>query len=446
MRLTMIRIAAAALAFSTLACVPSGVSVSIPSADEISTSVAATLESALPEVATVAAIEPTLESPAVPHATPPAPGSIVVYTDGGNVWLAAAGAAPRQLTSSGGAESVLISSDGMRVVFLRRESPDVGTEIRVVGADGSGETVLVTRAQIDGLYSLESFLFRDISNLAFIPGTHRLLLNTKAVAEGPGLLKYNDLLHLDADTGALTPMLAPEAGGDFGISPDGSKVAIVTPDSIGWMKTDGTSMHPAVITYAPVITYSEYQYYAHPVWNADASAFAVAIPSAEPLTPPVSGSVWSVSTDGGPAALQATISGEFFFSQFDAPAVAPDLMRLAFLRETTTPNVRELILANLDGSNETVVTTDQVTWKGWSPDGSRFLYAASEPTFLQMGVVGGASTAMPVGASPMWADASSYVYLAGSSGAWTLSRTDLAGTTTVIAHPAGDYVSFDVNH
>jgi Tol biopolymer transport system component len=330
-------------------------------------------------------------------------------------------------------------------VFVRRAAPDAGGEIRAVASDGSGETVLVTRAQMDGLYSLESFLFRDVSGLAFIPGTHRLLLNTKAVAEGPGLLKYNDLLQLDADSGALTPILLPEHGGDFTISPDGRRVVVVTPESIGWMNVDGSDPHPGVLHYTPVITYSEYQYYAHPVWKADSSAFAVAIPPADPLASPAVGSIWLVQVDGSPGTLLATVSGEFFFSQFDAPAVAPDLAHLAFLRETATPNVRELTLANLDGSGQTIVTTDQVGWKGWSPDGLHFLFTAPEPTFLRLGVVGGGQTAMPSGVQPDWADAGSYVYLTGSSGAWTLSRTDLTGATAVIAHPAGDFVAFGVN-
>jgi hypothetical protein len=445
MRQTLFGLAASALILATLACATATTSGIVPSDEEISTRVAATLESALPGVATAAAVEATLEAPTVPHAPPAAAGSIVVYTDGGNVWLARAGEAARQLTSSGGAEHVLVSGDGERVVFLRRASPDTGTEVWTVRADGTGETVLITRDRVDTLYSLESFLYRDVSSLAFIPGTHRLLLNTRAVAEGPGLLKYNDLLHLDAETGALTPLLAPGSGGDFTISPDGAKVILVTPDSLSWMNTDGTNVHPPAVTYAPVTTYSEYQYYAHPVWSADSAAFAVAIPGPEPLTPPPGGTVWRVVTDGSAGDVAGTISGDLFFSQFDAPAVAPDLAHLAFLRETGTPNVRGLILAGLDGSGERIVATDQVNWMGWAPDGQHFLFAAPEPTFLQVGAVGGGSVPMPVGASPLWADATSYVYLSGTAGAWTLNRTDLAGVTTVIARPAGESIAFDVN-
>jgi len=445
MNVTSIRLTTVALVLSTLACTAPGGALPQPSGIDIATSVAATLEAALPGVATLAAVETTLEAPAVPHSPLPPPGSIVVYVDGGNVWLAPAAEAPRQLTSSGGAERVLISSDGEQIVFLRRESLESGAEIRAVASDGSGETVLVTHPQIDTLYALESFLFRDISSIAFIPGTHRLLLNTKAVAEGPGLLKYNDLLQLDADSGALTPILTPEHGGDFTISPDGSKLALVTPESIGWMNVDGSDPHMGVVNYPAVTTYSEYQYYAHPVWKADSSAFAVAIPPADPLAAPASGSIWLVPADGSPGTRLATVSGEFFFSQFDAPAVAPDLAHIAFLRETPTPNVRELILANLDGSGETIVMTDQVSWKGWSPDGVHYLLAAPEPTFLRLGIVGGGQTGMPSGVQPEWSDNASYVFLSGSSGAWTLSRADLSGATAVIAHPAGDFVAFAVN-
>ncbi|NIN69433.1 MAG: hypothetical protein GTO63_33065, partial [Anaerolineae bacterium] len=152
----------------------------------------------------------------------------IVYTDGGDIWLLEDDRPPRQLSSSGSAQQVLISSDGRKVVFVRRTEPQgVPPEIRSINIDGSDEKVIMSPSQFDALYSLDDFLHNDLSDIAFIPGTHTLMLNTRAIPEGPGVLKYDDLMLLDADTGALTTLFLPGEAGDFTLSPDGKQVALV---------------------------------------------------------------------------------------------------------------------------------------------------------------------------------------------------------------------------
>ena len=270
------------------------------SLDSMATQVAATLTALTPVAHSASEIAPTSESP---EPTPAAPASVpivrIAYTDGGNVWLAEGDAPPTQLTSTGAAENVWISDDGQKVVFTRRPAADGPAEIRAVNRDGSGETVLAGGETWNGLYPHEAFLFNDLQTMGFIPGTHQLLLNTRGVPEGPGLARYNDLLRLDADSGALTSLRAPEAGGDFIIAPNGQKAILTLQDRLSLITIDGADLRRDAITFSPVITYSEYAYHPKGQWNPDSSAVGFAIPSFDPLAPDAGATLWHLPADGG---------------------------------------------------------------------------------------------------------------------------------------------------
>jgi hypothetical protein len=294
------------------------------------------------------------------------------------------------------------------------------------------------------LYANPSLLYNDLNMIAFIPGTHRLLLNTRGIPEGPGSLKYDDLLMLDADTAALTTLLAPGAGGDFLISPDGQKAALTNPDSISLITTEGATLRAGAIAFTPVITYSEYQYYPIGQWMPDSSAVGFAIPSSDPLAPDTSGTLWRLPADGGPAVNTATITGGFFFTQGSLSAISPDLNWVVFLRETATPNVNNLLLAHMDDSAETIYVTGKVYWNGWSPDEARFAFGQDAPMNLQVGAPGSPPASLATGTQLRWADGTTYVYLSGSLSAWTLMRASIGGPAVALASPAGEFVAYDL--
>jgi hypothetical protein len=370
----------------------------------------------------------------------------IVCVSGGNVWVLTEGSPPLQITSSGGAERVLISSDGLKVAYTRRATPESTVELYAINADGSGNALLLSTAQIDGLHPLGMFVHNDINNLAFVPGTHRLAFNTRGVLEVPGLPKYDDLFTIDAESAALTTVLPAGAGGDFAFSPNGAYVAIVRPTTIGLAHADGGAMSADLVTHSAVITYSEYMWYARPQWTADSSAIGLAIPSADPLAPGLTGTLWRVPAPGGPAVSSATIGGDFFFAQFDAPLLSPDLSRVAFLRETGTPNVRNLIIANSDGSGETIYATGQLGWMGWAPDGAHFIFSEGAGNNIRLGSLGAAATPLVTGTRLRWLDGSQFLYLSGSFGAWTLTRGSIGGGSIALAPLAGDYPSFDFDN
>jgi len=419
----------------------SGASTETPSVEAMATQVAATL-TALTPIAHGATEAPPTAGPPEPTPSPP-PVLRIAFTNGGNVWLAEGEAPAFQLTSSGSAEQVWISSDGQKVVFTRRPAMDGPVEVRAVNRDGSGETVLASTDTWNGLYAHEDFLFNDLQLMDYIPWSHQLLLNTRGVPEGPGLARYNDLLRLDADSGALTALRPPGSGGDFLISPDGLKAVLTQHDRLSLITIDGGIIRADAITFAPVITYSEYLY--HPIgqWTPDSSAVGFAIPSADPLAPDASATIWRLPADGGPAANLATIPGGFFFTQSRAPSISPDLAWLAFLRDTTAPNVRNLIVARADGTGETIVATGQMFWNGWAPDSTHFVFGQDAPMNLQLGAPGGPSAPLASGSQFRWVNATTYIYLSGSSGAWTVMRGSIGGPSFALASPAGDFIAYD---
>ncbi len=437
------------VALAALACtLPGGQP--LPDVDEVGTQVAATLtalaavDDATPEPPAGGTETPTASPTASP--TEPPPVLRIVYTNAGDAWLLEEGGTPQQLTFLGDVDTVLISSDGEKVAYVRSPTPgSAPVEIRSVNSDGTGDQVLMTPADFDSLYPLGNFLHNDLFRLDFIPGTHVLMMNTRGVPEGPGLANYDDLLTLDADTGARTTIFPPGEGGDFFISPDGSQVAITTATTISVANIDGTNLRSDVVTYESIITYSEFLYAVPVVWSPDSTQMGVVIPSADILAPDRSGQVWRIPADGGAPINLATIEGDFYFTQFGNrnTAISPNLERVAFLRESTTPGLEMLFTANSNGSGEASVVFGIIGWHGWSPDSMHFVFSEDSPPILSVGVVGGAPTLVGPGSDVRWLNETEFLYLTGSLGAWSLTLGTVGGGSTTLVSPAGEFISYD---
>jgi hypothetical protein len=399
-------------------------------------------------LAAIACALPT--TPTTPTATseplPPTSAALprIVYTDAGNVWALEEDGTSHQLTSDGGASDVFISDDGARVVYVWRSAPGAHGELRVVNGDGSGgAAVLLTAAQLDAFYPIaEGTVGTDTSMIAFVPGTHRVIFNTYAIPEFMGFMRHDDLWVIDADTAELISLRPGGEGGDFFITPDGSQMALITPTSVSMINTDGTNHRPDLITFPWVITYSEFLFTPLASWNADSSMVAAVIPSEDPLADTISGSIWTIPADTGPATLVATISGNFYFHFWRNPAVSPDMSWVAFTRRVGADD-EDLILAHTDGTGEVVYATGEVDWAGWSPDSTHFAYRFGEPSGMTVGALGGAPVPLGPGIDFRWMNDTEFLYLAGSAGAWTLTRGSIGGSTEALVSPAGDFIAYD---
>jgi hypothetical protein len=412
------------------------------SVEEAATAVAATVAALAEPTATGAA--PTAEEHSLPTAEPTAaPAELsLAYTDGGNVAYLAGDGPAVMLMASGAVEQVRLSDDGRRIAYSRRPVFDQPVELRTMNSDGSGDALLMGPADFDALYPLDGALHHDLSQFEFIPGSHTLLINTYSFFEGPGLAKHDDLLRIDSDTLARTMLLAPGTGGDFAISPDGRYLALTRPDTVEVRLADGSASGSGVISYQPVITYSEYAYYAQPVWNPESSTIGVAIPSADPLAPSTSGTIWRLPV-GASASLVGTISGQFFLMTSYGPLISFDLTQVVYTRPTSATNVSNLYRASVDGSGEALLGTFTV-WMGWSPDSSHFVFSSGDAMSLLLGDVAGGSSPLVTGTELRWFSPEGFVYLSGSMGAWTLQQGGIGAATTPLAPPIGDFIDYDL--
>jgi dipeptidyl aminopeptidase/acylaminoacyl peptidase len=410
--------------------------------DRIATEVAEQIsdlqETHLPpaNVTSIPTLDPT-EEPVLP------PPFRVVYTDGGNIWMIEEGNLPVQLTFDGGVERVLISPDGAKVVYTRGPSPEEGHELRTVNTDGSAEMQLLSFEQVANIHPLPDGVVRfEIGMMAFKPSTHILYFNTIEFFDGPGLLKSDDIYTLDVDSGDLAVFLPADSGGDFHFSPDGTQLIVVRPESIDLINADGSDHMVDLLIYPPVTTYSEFRYYAQPVWAIDSSVFGVAISSPEPLEEGIFGTISTVPAEGGLATERGIIEGDFYFTQvFSAASISPNLDRVAFIRESD--GERRLYLANLDGSNVTLVDTGVITWESWSPDGEHFAFTQSQPTNVVITTPNGTKILEVPAIDFRWTSSDEFAFLWGTRGDWTLKTGTLDGFINILADPIGDFISFD---
>jgi len=426
------------LAIVTLAC--GATSTLTPTLDV--NEAAATLVAATLAALTQNAPQQPFDTPDLPAALPPEASPTfaptmpplvlrVAYVKDNNAWIWAEGLGTLALTASGDVQDVRISDDGLVVAYVRESAP-FSPEIWAVDNTGSNTRLLVGSADFWATYTgspgdapsgIGPYQF------GWRPGTHILYYDTKPLFEGPGLMGYDDLHAVNADTLAKVTIFSSGDGGKFYFSTDGAQMAIVTPTSISLANADGSNLRLDVLTFAPVITYSEYLYYPSPVWAADSNALRVTIPPADPMLTPLNPTgIWHIPTDGSPAVLSTNILAIPF--AWPDTAISPDLTRIAYAQSVGLPadNMRELHLANADGSADTVyMTGESLELINWLPNSTQFVFVlrgSGATRGIHVGTVGGGYTTLSADPTKMrdiaWVDDTHFLYLGSNSGIWEL--------------------------
>lgn len=437
-----------------------------PPTAEVATQTQATVAEPTETTITETATQ-TLVATAVPTDTPtatPAPidDLVVVFNRDNNAWLWTEDGGERHLTKDGGVDQVLLSDD-KRVITFRR-----GNGIWAVNVDGGDERQLVKESDLpipqEGEMA-EYITGMTIDQMAWIPGSHQLLFNTRLTSDGPGLLLSDDLWRVDADRLSLENLFAPGEGGNFAIAPDGKRVALVTPDSISLATINGEDKQ-RIFRYTPVTTYSEFRYYARPVWSPNSDVLGVVIPPPDPLAgvvfpPPDSSArvvipnlvydIWRLPTDGTPARLAGTIEAR---GGLLVPVINPTLEIIAYLpSQEVDPERTDLFFVTWgDTIGEPIFYTSRVGFFGaWSPGGDRFSFTrpsgeiAAVSTFTgqldeEPRLVGNGESAT---SDIRWIDDVHYLYLQSSDKDWDLLLADSSGTVTLIAAGVGQPPAFD---
>jgi Tol biopolymer transport system component len=392
----------------------------------------------------------------LPTPIPQPPMLRVAYNKDNNVWLWTEENGATALTKNGGVDSVLLSDDGQRIAFRR------GGNIWAVNSDGSDERQLTTDADFEGISygeDADPYLI-GISpyQIAWQPGTHTLFFNTVPQFEGPGLLLTDDLWATDADTGELISILPRGEGGKLTMSPDGRTIALSTPGTISLFDTN-TYDKRQLFTYTPVITYSEFQYYAQPAWASDSMSLAVAIPpadfmaSAEQLT-----SIWTILVDGTSARLVGHIEANGLQGE---PLFSPGLSHVIFLTGEPggMPQPAPVSISEIrqEDTNEVIeVGTypfQAEALDSWSPAGSHFVFAppydgvAPRRQIASLeGEVSDVGEAGMVVFRILWIDEVRYLFLQSNPRGWSILMGYLGSPGVVpIDGVIGEPPSFDAD-
>ncbi|MDY7078393.1 MAG: hypothetical protein SXV54_15860 [Chloroflexota bacterium] len=403
-------------------------------------------QAATPGAEVIPTPAPTLTP--IPAATELRVTFVRVTEHGNNVWLWVEGEREAEpLTKDGGVGDVKISDDGEIVAFTR------GGGLWMVRSDGTEERRLVSAEDFAAMEAQDPELEVVLNRFEWAPGTHILAFNTRLQIE-IGLLPNDDLHLVNADTLERTALLPPGEGGEFYYSPDGSQIAIATPGTISLMNADGSDRH-AALTYTPVATYSEFRFYAQPVWAADSSALRVAIPPADPnVQPSPPTSIWHISTGGTPASMIRSITT----GQMKQSVISPDLGYVAHLHydqsDPQSSPMSSLLITDLD-NGETVTyypeasTGIQVTLEGgetitrypeaaliygWAPDSRHLAFLAYPPELppqAQVGQLGGDVVPVYGDADAIidvrWVDVERYLFLAQSPRGWDIFLGEISG-------------------
>jgi hypothetical protein len=421
------------------------------------------------ETAVLSAIEespiPVSETPVAPAGTssisPPMlerPGLKIVYTVEGNLYFWTVDG-KTQLTSSGDAYSPRISPDGQVIAFLRPVD-EYHLELWAIDTDGTNERRLVGVADLDvigGGARDQNAVAINPYHYTWVPGfstpgkkpAHILAFNTQQVFQGPGLSLLDDLHLVNADTMEIKYLLLSGWGGEFTFSPDGSQIAITNLNSISLCQADASN-YRNVLTYEPVNSYSEYRFYADPVWSPDNAFLRVAIPPEDPLAEtPLPTGIWIIPTNGEPVSQVGSVMAVPFFEQ---PVVfSPDLSRIIYFREAGLPaeNRRELHLAAYDGSDDRMYMDGSlVHFLEWATDSIRFSYNVGESQEAWIGDSEASPVLFPldpVGIIDVrWLDARNFLYLQQKTDGFEFYLADLNRGAILIDSIGGEPPVYDI--
>jgi len=230
---------------------------------------------------------PPTEAP-LPSAQPPsasaATGTTVAYTKDGDilVWDDVTGES-REIFDSGDVIRVELSDDGQLVAFLRRsivQTSDVEwreqSALWVVDLSGENPRELVSADTLRGLLGAPERDSSNIPEIAWIPGTHRLLYNGwtyLVMAEGESHAIPRGLYSVDADEGTQQVLVGAEGPQRFVVSPDGQQVALFSPTGLSFVNADGSNLRRDVLTHAQVGVPGPL--FPVGVWTEDSQAFVM---------------------------------------------------------------------------------------------------------------------------------------------------------------------------
>jgi Tol biopolymer transport system component len=389
-------------------------------------------------------VEEPVEEPEEPEDPLPAEEGLLVYSGGGDLWLVEGESDPRQLTSDDAEEAnPIISPDGEWVVYQRVLEPGPTDlpqfEMRVVSTDGEEDRALVEPDDLPGemgtpLESDEEVMLNRLPwRVEWVPDGDTVAFSTY-IESGYGLLANWDLWEVDVESGEIARLLEDGEGGVFAHSPDGSQILVSDPTTVSLVDAGGGNRRELVV-FERVNTASEYAYAPQPVWAPDGSYGLVAISAPEPFAASPSVNLWRLPLDGDPL-LMATLPGPFLFNTMSDRLWSSDRAHLAYVDGTV------LIVANADGSEPQDYAAEAGDFKGWAPEGERFLYSEHDrPSRIILGELDeDPRPLVSVGEVDIfevqWLDEDTFAYTTGDFESRSLYVADVGGEPRLVSENA----------
>lgn len=368
----------------------------------------------------------------------------VAYAYGGKLRLWTEGGTEIVLYSGESVADVLLSVDGWVVVFTTCDAEYAFTGLWRVNADGSDLRQLLDAADLLSFSTDPSAEGVTPHQMEFLPETRWLAFNTRLFFNGPGLIIQDDLHLVSATSGEMRTVVPAGQGGSFTYSPDGTRVALVTPTGVSLANADGSALRANLITFPTIMTYSEYHYYPQVSWEEDGSAFWVVVPSEDSLAPDASMAIWRIPVAGGEPALMATYP--FDMSLFFAGKVlSPDRSQVVYLQRTNPEaNQWALHLARLDGAADANPRNGNLRFIAWSPDGRWMTIEQGGEYFIgdASGSFRSLAEVLPV-IEMQWVDAQRFLYLSGDYENMQLQLGKLDAPSQSIGAAADEYILFN---
>ena len=331
--------------------------------------------------ATAGSVATALPSPA--EAPSNEPRLAVAFVKDGNIqlWDESTGQI-QTILNTGDVIAVTMSDDGQVIAFLRR-SVVQRTEgewfeqsaLWAVDRNGGNPRELVSAESLRQRLNAAERESTNIPQMQWIPGTHRLLFSGwKYIvqAEGESHAIPEGLYLVDADARTDTTVVPAGNNLRFAVSPDGGQVALMSPNSLGFINVDGSNPRQDVLTYSssqlpgPVFPTG--------VWTRDSQAFVITAPF-ESASTGINVTARRVPVDGSPPETLADI----LRSEPGSITFSPDGKQMAFVQSTEAqpPEIAGWLIAPLTPEAGPLAIPAKLEFEAfanvhWSPTGDPF--------------------------------------------------------------------------
>jgi hypothetical protein len=167
--------------------------------------------------------------------------------------------------------------------------------------------------------------------LSWVPRSHQLIFSgTKYIVQAEGLSHAipQGAYLVDTDTGLVTILADAAENLRFVPSPDGQQIALMSPNGVGFINTDGSHKRRDVLTYAAAGVPSPL--FPTGAWAQDSRAFVMT--SSFEMDPElnVNFTIWRIPMDGSSPAALATVRA----SHPNSVTFSPDGKSTSFLQTT----------------------------------------------------------------------------------------------------------------